>query len=390
MKILFFLSIELNKQATSGHLIVAMIKALCQEGHSVHIIQKKITSETISLKKELPQYNITTECIPFTVADKGNFVLRYLKELKYVYKASKKIGTGFDAVFIQSTTVAGYTVKKVRKKLPKATITFNVQDIFPYNLACTGSINKKKIFFKLLAAFQRYGYNHSDHIVTISEDMKDLLIEDGVDKSKIEIVYNWSYQDEPYKNIDYSPIEHMFKKRYFNVVYAGNIGVMQNVDIIIRTARYMKKNLDVWFHIIGNGIYKDNLMLLAKKYRITNVSFWPMQTPENAPAIYSMADLNIIPLVKNAYKTALPSKIATCMACGKPIVFAIGKDSKFGQRIADETDCIVTESDNIRDLGNSIIYFKTNRFNSDSEIDFFRKNMSITNNSRRYAQIIVR
>ena len=45
-----------------------------------------------------------------------------------------------------------------------------------------------------------------------------------------------------------------------------------------------------------------------------------MQPSILAPVIYSAADVNVIPLVKDGYRTALPSKIATCMACGKPII----------------------------------------------------------------------
>ena len=105
----------------------------------------------------------------------------------------------------------------------------------------------------------------------------------------------------------------------FNVVYAGNIGVMQNVDLLVETARLMQEDPDVHFHIIGNGLYKKKLEAKAREYGVRNLSFWPMQPPEMAPAIYSAASVNVIPLVKNVYKTALPSKTATCLACGKPV-----------------------------------------------------------------------
>ena len=73
--------------------------------------------------------------------------------------------------------------------------------------------------------------------------------------------------------MDLTPVSKMFKKGIFNVVYAGNIGVMQNVDILIETAKLMKDDKSVWFHIIGNGVYKDKLKARAKEYGITNISF---------------------------------------------------------------------------------------------------------------------
>ena len=112
----------------------------------------------------------------------------------------------------------------------------------------------------------------------------------------------------------------------------------------------MKDNQDVWFHIIGNGVYKDKLESRAKEYGIQSISFWPMQPPELAPAIYSAADVNVIPLVKDVFRTALPSKTATCLACQKTIIFAIGKDSEFGKKATTEAGCLGVESDNADEL----------------------------------------
>ena len=224
----------------------------------------------------------TTTNVPFEKASKGNLIARYFKELIYISKCKKYLKTEYDAVFIQSNTVAGFAVKALSKKLPNARITFNVQDIFPYNLMYCGRIKQKGLLFKLLAKEQRYAYTHADHVITISEDMKDTLVKDGVAEDKISVIYNWSYQDEPYVNIDTSPVSNMFNKQYFNVVYAGNIGMMQNVDILIEAAKLMKEDKTVWFHIIGNGIYKDNLEAKALDYGIKNISFWPIQKPELA------------------------------------------------------------------------------------------------------------
>lgn len=387
MKVLFWMFIGFNQHATSEHLLSAVIERLCEQGHSVHIIQKNTGGNLPSIPERLAKYDVTTDVIPYRAADKGNFIARYLTELKYVNVCKKFITTDYDVVFIQSNNVAGFAVRTIRKKLPKAIVTFNVQDIFPYNLTFSGGLKKNSPVFKILAAEQRYGYKHSDHVITISEDMKDTLAADGVKEDKIEVVYNWSYQDELYENVDLSPVAHMFSTDYFNVVYAGNIGVMQNVDILIEAARLMMDDKDLWFHIIGNGVYKDKLEARAKEYGITNISFWPMQPPELAPVIYSAADVNVIPLVKDVYKTALPSKTATCLACGKPIIFAIGKDSKFGRRAMEEAGCPVIEADRADELVNAIRRVQAGEKDNKAG-EFFLKYCGITENSRKYARIV--
>lgn len=387
MKVLFWMFIGFDQHATSEHLLSAIIERLCEAGHSVHIIQKNTGGNLPAIPERLAKFDVTTDVISYQAADKENFIARYITEIKYINGCKKYITSDYDAVFIQSTNVAGFAVRMIRKKLAKAIVTFNVQDIFPYNAVFSGSIKKNGLVFKVLAAVQRYGYKHSDHIITISEDMKDTLVEDGVDTSKVDVVYNWSYQDELYKDVDTTAVSYMFDKNYFNIVYAGNIGVMQNVDILIDAAKQMKDDKGVWFHIIGNGVYKDKLEARAKEYKITNIRFWPMQPPEQAPAIYSSADVNVIPLVKDVYRTALPSKTATCLACQKPIVFAIGKDSMFGKKIMNEAGCQVIECDRVEELVEAIRMVQSgDRENKTG--DFFLKHFRITENSRKYAETI--
>ena len=389
MKVLFWMNNGFETYSTSEHLLSAVIERLVLEGNRVHVIQMNQGCPMPILPKKLAGLGVTTDGISIKKTNKSNFVARYLEAIKSYCKCKRliKIHNDADVTFLQSTNVAGIAVWLVRKNLKKTIITYNVQDIFPYNLAYCGRLKMNGLVFKCLAAFQRYGYKHSDNIITISEDMKETLVSDGVPASKVNVVYNWSYQDDTYEELDLTPVSHMFDRNYFNVVYAGNIGVMQNVDILIEAAKLIKEDKSIWFHIIGNGVYKDKLEARAKEFGITNISFWPMQPPEMAPLIYSAADVNVIPLVKDVYRTALPSKTATCLACQKPIIFAIGKNSKFGKEVQKETGCIVTESDRPEELAIAIRSVKNNKIKIDTAA-FFKKKCSITNNSERYAKII--
>lgn len=391
MKILFWIFIGFDKHETSEHLLISVIEQLCKAGHEVHILQKNTGGNLPSIPEKLNCYKVFTDTIPFVAATKNNFVARYLVELNYVRACNKYITRDYDAVFLQSNTVAGYAIKTVRDKLKDAIVTFNVQDIFPYNAVYSGSIKKNGLVFQVMAQLQRYGYKHSDHIITISEDMKETLVKDGTPAEKIEVIYNWSYQDEPYdrNKLDMSVPDRLFSKNYFNVVYAGNIGVMQNVDVLIEAAALMKDKNHVWFHIIGNGQYKERLQNKANRLGITNISFWPMQQPKDAPSIYIAADVNVIPLKKDVYRTALPSKTATCFACGQPIIFTIGKDSKFGEKVEKEAGCVVVESDKAEKLVEAInqLYYVNNK-----KIDstFFRRFMGRSLNSQCYSNVITR
>lgn len=393
MKVLFWMNSGFDIHSTSEHLLKAVIEQLAKLGNQVHVVQMDQGGQLPKLPEDLAQLGVTTDSISYKAPSKGNYVARYLGAIRY-YRSCREVlkeHANSDAVFLQSTNVAIVSARLARKYNRHANITLNVQDIFPYNAGYSGNIKRNGIVFKVMAAFQRRGYKIVDHIITISEDMKDTLVQDGTPAEKIEVIYNWSYQDEPYDQdkLDMAVPDRLFDKRYFNIVYAGNIGVMQNVDILIEAARLMMDDKDVWFHIIGNGVYKDKLEARAKEYGITNISFWPMQPPEFAPAIYSAADVNVIPLVKDVYKTALPSKTATCLACKKPIIFAIGKESKFGRQAMQEAGCPVIEADKPEELLEAIKRIQNgNRENKAG--GFFLRYCKNTVNSRKYAETITR
>lgn len=376
-----------DRHTTSEHLLSSIVDKLSIKGNNVHILQKDTGGTLPNIPENISQINVSSEEVPFQPARKNNFIARYLKEIQYINKCIKTITKEYDAVFIQSTTVLGIAVEKIKRVLPNAIITINIQDIFPYNAVYGGKMRFSSVLFRSLSYIQRKAYKKADHIITISEDMKELLIKDGTESNKIEVIYNWSYQDDPYTDVDVSSVSHMLGKNTYNVVYAGNIGVMQNVDIIIDAAEFLKEEKDILFHIIGDGVYKEKLEIDAKKRGITNIRFWPMQSSDLAPAIYSSADINIIPLIKDVYRTALPSKTATCFACGKPVIFAIGENSKFGKKVKKETGCPIVESDSAKSLAKYILKVRDNNETFNTK-DFFIQYMNKTNNSNHYAKII--
>ena len=81
MKILFWLSIGLDRRATSEHLLTAMIEALCHEGHSVHILQKDTMGDRPELPEQLLRRGVTTSRILYRQPRHSNLAARYLKDI---------------------------------------------------------------------------------------------------------------------------------------------------------------------------------------------------------------------------------------------------------------------------------------------------------------------
>lgn len=392
MKILFWLSIGMDRRTPSEHLLTDMVEALYERGHTVHVLQKNTKGPLGSLPKRMVELGVETTRIECSTSQKGNLAGRFMVDVLYVLKCLKWLRKHkeFDRIFMQSSNVAGVQTRFLRYVQKSVPVIFNVQDIFPENAVYSGKMKKNGFLYKCFSFMQRHAYRYASRIITISEDMKEQLVEIGTPADKIEVVYNWSYRDTMYdpSEIDYSCLDGIIDRSKFNVVYAGNIGVMQNVEIVIRAAARMKDDKDVCFHVIGDGAYRKKLEQLAVELQADNVHFHDMMPSDCAPAIYSAADVNIIPLAENICRTALPSKTATCLACGKPIIFAIGKASKFGNWIQRNSACSVVECSDPSELCEKIQMVRQNDIQC--EIDrIFSQLFCRTENAGKYANIIL-
>lgn len=388
MRVLFWLNIGLDRHSTSGHLLLAMIEKVKCMGNDVQVLHKNTGGQEKDLLDKLNSLKVECVGIPFIQPPKSNFAKRYLAELDYIRKSSKYL-KDFDAVFIQSNIAAGFSVCCVRLKRPKTRITYNVQDVYPQDVMYAGKIGSNNIAYKVMLGIQRFAYKHSDAIITISEDMKNLIIGAGAPKEKVFVIYNWSYQDVPFNEMDIKPsVKSFFDKDYFNVVYAGNIGLFQNVSIVIDAAEMLSNDKGIMFHIFGEGLYKEQLKKRTMDKQLNNVIFHPLQPHESAPSIYASASVNLIPLGKDQYKASLPSKTATCLACQKPIVFTIGEDSLFGKMVHQETNCPVLNYDDVKGLVSTILDIKAGNIQMNTR-GFFEEHCSIEKNSMEYARIIV-
>ena len=388
MKVLFWLNIGLGGHSTSGHLLTAIMEQVSMLGHEVHVLQKDNGSNEPLLPEHLEKAGVTTTAVPFRAAPKANFAKRYLAELKYIRESARLIGKDYAAIFIQSNIAAGFSVREAERRNPKAKIIYNVQDVYPQDVFYAGKIGRNNPAYIAMRVVQRYAYRHADEIITISEDMKDLIVAEGADAARTMVIYNWSYRDSLFEQEEISPeVSKLFDQSLFNVVYAGNIGLFQNVDVVVDAAADLKQHKDIQFHIFGDGLYKEKLRERAERENIDNIKFHPIQPHELAPSVYASASVNLIPLGKNQFRAALPSKTATCLACQRPIIFAIGKESKYGQKVSSETGCPLVECSDHKALANAILEIKEHRITVKTG-QFFLDNCSITRNSRLYAQRI--
>ncbi|HRN70381.1 MAG TPA: glycosyltransferase family 4 protein [Candidatus Woesebacteria bacterium] len=216
----------------------------------------------------------------------------------------------------------------VMKWLIKKPLIIHCLDQWPISVT-TGPIKKSSFIYKFLTKLSVWTYKQANLITISSKSFAKYFKEDlGIDKKYI---YWPSYAESEYEGIKFK------KDKYFDIVFAGNIGPAQSVETIILTANELREMKDIRFHIVGDGLSRNDCESLAKKLGLDNVKFYGFYPVEEMPNFYSSADAFMITMADNeVVNQTLPAKLQSYMLAGKPILGAINGEVK---DVVEEAEC---------------------------------------------------
>ncbi len=228
-----------------------------------------------------------------------------------------------DVMLIASTPPTQGAMAALIKKFTGMPLIYNLQDIFPDSLVSTGLAKRDGILWKIGRVIENFTYRNADKIIVISEDFKRNIMAKGVPKEKIEVIYNWVEQDA-IKEVPRS--ENILFSKYnldpskFFVTYCGNIGLTQNMDMLMEVAKALEANTDIHFVLVGNGAYKDDLEKIIKERNIVNVTMIPFQPYEDISHVFSLGDVGIIISKPGVGANSVPSKTWSIMSASRPVL----------------------------------------------------------------------
>ena len=323
-----------DTQYSDYHIIRDIIVEFLERGYEVNLIQKQYL-DAPRYPQQFEKYlgrQLQVQNIRFEKRAKDDLKARYIADLAYYYQACRLLKKNKpDNIFLQSNNTAFFTVFYA-KHILKRPLLYNEQDIFPENAVFAGILSENSLIYKVAHMLQKYAYKNATALSTISEDMKSTIVTRyGIPEDKIEVIYNWGHEELK----AHCESENIFLRKYprksgeFRVVYAGNLGKMQNVEIVLEAAALMENVPDITFYIVGGGANEEKLKAYAKEKALSNVKFVGMQPPEEVADLYAAADVNVIPLQKGLIYAALPSKTADCLIAGKSIITCVDEESMF-------------------------------------------------------------
>lgn len=230
----------------------------------------------------------------------------------------------WDVIFAASTPpIIGATCALI-KKARGGRFVYNLQDIFPDSLMGTNITTKKGFLWEIGRRLEDFTYKHADKIIVISEDFKRNIMAKGVPEEKIAVVYNWVDQnavmDVPReKNILFD--KYGLDRSKFYIEYSGNIGLTQNMDMLLEVMKDLKEPYpDICLILVGDGAYKASVEVIVKRDLLTNVIMLPFQDYSDISHVFSLGDVGLVISKPGVGSNSVPSKTWSIMSASRPVV----------------------------------------------------------------------
>lgn len=212
-----------------------------------------------------------------------------------------------------------------------------VQDLWPESVTATTSIKGGPVVNWLNKLVTKI-YKRADVILVQSKAFEKSICEKGDFKNKLVFAPNWA--EDSIANGELHPADCTLPEG-FKVMFAGNIGVAQDFENIIKAADLTRDIPEIKWVIVGDGRDREHsekeVQRLGLEKQVVFVGRHPVNT---MPWFFKQADAMLVSLKDEfIFSLTIPSKVQAYMASGKPIVTMLNGE---GSRVVEEAGCGLT------------------------------------------------
>ncbi len=202
--------------------------------------------------------------------------------------------------------------------LKKVPVVIWVQDLWPQSLSATGYVRNRLILWAVEQVV-RFIYRHADLLLVQSrafvEPVRALA-------SGTPIKYYPNSVDGSFavpatgKSPEVPGLE-----GGFSVMFAGNIGAAQGVEVIVEAATFLKERKDIQFVVLGDGSCRQWMLQQVADRKLTNLHLPGRFPVETMPGFMQKASALLVTLAdREIFAATVPNKVQAYLAAGRPII----------------------------------------------------------------------
>ncbi len=338
-------------EAPTGEVMTSIVEGLAARGHQLHVVtalpwyrEHKVAEEWTGrwARRERTEWGWITRLHPFPT-DKRNIPARavafggftVLAALAAMLRPHRRFRP--DVVLVMSPPlilgIAGWW-SALRWRVP---MVFNIQDVFPDVAVEVGAIKNPKVI-AVASWLERFLYRRSQAVTVLSEDLRQNLAAKlaGHRPERVEVIPNFVDADR----IRPGDRDNSYRREFglgdrTVVMYAGNLGYSQSVDLMLDAARAFADDPSVVFVVNGGG--SARAALVEQAHGLDNVVWVGMQPKERLPEVLAAGDVHTVLLKEGLAKSSVPSKTYSILASGRPVIASVDPET--------EVDRVVREAE---------------------------------------------
>jgi colanic acid biosynthesis glycosyl transferase WcaI len=205
----------------------------------------------------------------------------------------------------------------------RAPLVFNIQDVFPDVAIELGAITNPAVI-ATARRLERISYRVADAVTVLSDDLRDNVA------SKLPPGHGHKVRTIP-NFVDTRAVTPLDRRTRYRrqlglgdetvVMYAGNIGLSQSLDLLVAAARTLADRPDVAFVVNGGGSSRP--LLEAQAAGLPNIRFADYQPTARLAEVLATGDIHVVPLKRGLARSSVPSKTYSILAAGRPLVASV-------------------------------------------------------------------
>jgi glycosyltransferase involved in cell wall biosynthesis len=202
--------------------------------------------------------------------------------------------------------------------LKRSPVVIWVQDLWPQSLSATGYV-RNSLVLQLFEIVVRYIYKRADLLLVQSQAFLEPVCALA---PATPIAYYPNSVDSSFA----APATVQAKEvpgldAPFAVLFAGNIGTAQAVDVIVHAATRLRNHSDIQFVVLGDGSRRDWMLEEVAVRKLTNLHVPGRFPVETMPAFMQKASALLVTLAdREIFGATVPNKVQAYMAAGRPII----------------------------------------------------------------------
>lgn len=262
-----------------------------------------------------------------------------------------------DLIFVVSPPLGLAVTAVTLSRLWRVPFVFDVEDLQP-DAAVELEMMKGESLIRMLYGVERMAYERAVLVSTITEGMRERIVEKGIDPAKV-VLFPARADSSLYTlrdRTDGSEFREKFGLRGKLVVsHAGNMGVKQGLAVILEAAEKTCDREDIEYLLVGDGAMRRELEFVARARSLNHVRFMPLLDNDLFQQMLAATDIALITQQRVVSDIVFPSKTVTLLAAGCPVIASVNSKSEVAKVILRSGAGVVVEPENAGALSSAIL-----------------------------------